>query len=96
MKTLATLSLALAFFVACKGDDDPIPDVPDASRADAAIDASPACFDPAGTPANCYLQDVCEPSEDTHFLNGCTDGQCLPFDNSRLARLVNGTLPPLP
>ncbi len=94
MKTLAIISFVL--IAACKGDD-PVPEVPDATRADAQVDASSECFDPSGTPANCYLLTACEPDEDEHFLNGCTDGQCVPYDNpTRLPRFNGGNLPPLP
>jgi hypothetical protein len=90
------LALALALVAACKGED-PRPDVPDATRIDAAADAPAACFDPAGTPAGCFRQDACEPDDDTDFLNGCTDGSCVAFDNAARLPLYNaGTLPPLP
>ena len=97
MKTLTKLALALTVVVACK-DKDPAPSFPDSSTLpDAEIDASPTCFDQAGTPTGCFLQTVCEPTDDAHFLNGCTDGQCVPYDNvARLPRFNNGTLPPLP
>ena len=98
---MRTLSIALVLVVGCKGDN-PQPDFPDATRIDAPepdapIDAPISCFAPAGTPPNCFLQDQCEPTQLTDFLNGCTDGQCLPFDNvARLPRYNNGALPPLP
>jgi hypothetical protein len=94
MKTIARLVMLLAF--ACKGDN-PAPDFPDANRPDANVDAPAACFDPGGSPANCFDQTVCEPTEDTDFLNGCTDNQCIPFANAaRLPLYNNGNLPPLP
>jgi hypothetical protein len=95
MKTLALISFAM-FAVGCKSDD-PVPDFPDAPPPDADIDASPTCFDPSGTPAHCFLQTTCVPEDDVDFLNGCTDGQCIPYDNpARLPRFNGGNLPPLP
>lgn len=43
----------------------------------------------------CY---ACTPTTTDQFLNGCTDGQCIPFDKSRLSGLLapDGGLPPLP
>ncbi len=94
--SVRTLISILVLVAACKSDD-PVPDFPDASTPDAALDAPASCFDPAGTPARCFLQSACEPDEDTDFLNGCTSGQCLPYDNVvRLPRFNNGNLPPLP
>ncbi|MDX2090839.1 MAG: hypothetical protein SFX73_23470 [Kofleriaceae bacterium] len=94
--------LAAALLVACK-DTNPAPDVPDARprgdapAPDAPIDAPLSCFDPAGTPANCFQQDVCEPTQLTDFLNSCTGAQCIAFDNvARLPRYNNGNLPALP
>lgn len=93
--------LTAALVVACK-DNNPQPDFPDANRVDARppdapIDAPASCFDPAGTPPNCFVQTTCEPTELTDFLNGCTDSQCIEFDNvARLPRYNNGSLPPLP
>jgi hypothetical protein len=96
MKTLAALTAIMLVAFACKGDN-PAPDFPDSNRADAAVDAPTACFDPDGTPANCFDQSVCEPVEDPDFLNGCTDKQCIPFANAqRLPLYNNGNLPPLP
>jgi hypothetical protein len=86
----------LALVAACKGED-PRPEVPDATRIDAPVDAAAACLDPQGTPAGCFRQDVCEPDEDTDFLNGCTGGACVAYDNTaRLPLYNNGALPPLP
>jgi hypothetical protein len=99
MKRLLLTALVLA--AGCK-DESPAPDVPDARRvdapqADAAGDAAVECFLPTGNPPNCFQQDVCEPAQPTEFLNGCTDGQCIAFDNvARLPLYNNGTLPPLP
>lgn len=98
---LFTAALAAALVVACK-DDNPQPDFPDARRIDAPapdapIDAPASCFDPSGTPANCFQQDVCEPTQLTDFLNSCTGAQCVAFDDvARLPRYNNGNLPPLP
>ncbi len=43
----------------------------------------------------CY---ACTPTTTEQFLNGCTDGQCIPFDKSRLKAFLapDGGLPPLP
>lgn len=92
---------ALVLVAGCK-DQSPEPDVVDARRGDAPQpdatgDASLVCFNAAGSPANCFQQDVCEPTQLTEFLNGCTDGQCIPFDNAtRLPLYNNGNLPALP
>jgi hypothetical protein len=69
---------------------------PDSAAADASGPAPDAiatstCRGPNG----CY---ACAPTTDIDFLNGCTDGRCVPFDNKK--RLTNltpeGTLRPLP
>jgi hypothetical protein len=90
-------ALALVLLLAaCKGGD-PVPAVPDADRNDAPTDVSTACLDPDGTPPNCFDPTLCEPVEDADFLNGCTGGQCIAFDNTaRLPLFNNGNLPPLP
>lgn len=42
----------------------------------------------------CYS---CEPVENEHFLNACTDADCVPFDNvARLPLYNGGDLPPVP
>lgn len=42
----------------------------------------------------CY---ACEPTENDHFLDACTDSQCAPFDNDdRLPLYDGGELPPVP
>ncbi|MBX3157921.1 MAG: hypothetical protein KF773_18275 [Deltaproteobacteria bacterium] len=93
---IITIAGALALCAACK-DEGPRPDVPDAARADAAVDAPAACLDPQGSPAGCFRQETCEPEADLDFLNGCTDGSCVAYDNAaRLPLYNNGTLPPLP
>lgn len=39
----------------------------------------------------------CPPTTDQEFHNGCTDAQCVPFDNARVTKLnSDGSLPPLP
>jgi hypothetical protein len=38
----------------------------------------------------------CAPTKDDEFLNHCTDATCNPYDNSKLTKLTNGTLPPIP
>jgi hypothetical protein len=87
--------------VGCK-DNGPSPEVVDARRVDAkqadgATDAPASCFQVSGTPANCFDQALCTPAQLTEFLNGCTDGQCIAFDNvARLPLYNNGALPPLP
>lgn len=94
MKTLV-LILTVVLATACK-DENPKPALPDASNPDSAVDASAVCLAPEGTPANCFQHDVCEPTQDVDFLNGCTDEQCVPFDNvARLPRYNNGNLPAL-
>lgn len=40
---------------------------------------------------------ACEPTENDHFLDACTDSQCAPFDNEeRLPLYDGGELPPVP
>ncbi len=93
---MKALWISLALVAGCKSEN-PAPDLPDASRADAPVDVATVCLDPSGSPANCFQQDVCAPTEDVDFLNGCTDQQCIAFDNAaRLPRFNNGSLPPLP
>ncbi len=65
----------------------------DASTDDVtALDAGLECRGTGG----CWS---CAPTEPEHFLDGCTDSTCEPFDVTR-ARLPllrpDGTLPPLP
>ncbi|MCW5804174.1 MAG: hypothetical protein KIT31_17505 [Deltaproteobacteria bacterium] len=63
---IITIAGALALCAACK-DEGPRPDVPDAARADAAVDAPAACLDPQGSPAGCFRQETCEPEADLDF-----------------------------
>ncbi|HEY4120843.1 MAG TPA: hypothetical protein VGM56_23430 [Byssovorax sp.] len=49
----------------------------------------PPCDDHGGT---C----VCNPTTNDDLLNACTDAPCIPFAESRLTKLVNGELPPVP
>ena len=94
----ALLFLVAISATACFKGSNPQPDLPDGARADApSADTATVCFAPQGTPPNCFQQNVCEPTEDVDFLNGCTDGQCIAFDNAaRLPLYNNGTLPALP
>lgn len=41
---------------------------------------------------------ACEPESQAEFLNHCTDAQCVPYDNSQIADLLDedGSVPPLP
>jgi hypothetical protein len=58
-------------------------------------EAAPSCdnFDPAS--GNCY---PCAPTIDPQFLNSCTNGQCVPFDDKTRVPRANpdGSLPPVP
>jgi hypothetical protein len=56
-------------------------------------DAGPACN--VDLSLQCY---PCVPTTTEQFLNGCSDGTCVPFDRDRLKGLLlpDGTLPPLP
>ncbi len=98
MQTLRILvALGLAISVGCK-DDSPHPDVVDARRIDAAVDASvdaaAVCVDSV---TGCFKTDICEPVQLDQFLNACTAVQCIRFDNvARLPLYNNGALPPLP
>lgn len=60
---------------------------------DAAVepDASPDCIGDEG----CFK---CEPTKLVEFLNRCTDGQCVPFDNAARVPLYEPgkPLPPVP
>lgn len=38
----------------------------------------------------------CTPKEPTEFLNRCSDGKCIPYDNSTLTKLVGGKVPEVP
>lgn len=38
----------------------------------------------------------CKPQKPSDVLNTCTDAECVPFDNTRVTKLVDGKLPPLP
>jgi hypothetical protein len=62
-----------------------------ATTADAAADAAvDSCVGTNG----CF---ACAPHSDLEYLNACSDGRCLPFDNRRLRNLnADGTLKPLP
>jgi hypothetical protein len=42
---------------------------------------------------DCYS---CKPTKNDEFLNHCTEATCNPFDNSKLTKLKNGNLPPIP
>lgn len=91
-------ALVLILLVAaCKDGSDPVPQVPDtAIVVDTPPDTSTACLLPGGNPANCFDQNTCEPTEDVDFLNGCTDGSCVGFDNTaRLPHYNGGNLPAL-
>ena len=37
-----------------------------------------------------------QPTKDVDYLNCCTGSQCQPFDNTKLSKLQNGKVPPLP
>lgn len=97
----ALFIISLLAVAGCK-DNNTEPDVVDAHRADAPtpdapIDAAPVCFNDQGTPEHCFDQSTCEPTQLADFLNSCTDGSCIKFDNvARLTRYNNGSLPPLP
>jgi hypothetical protein len=41
----------------------------------------------------CYK---CAPTTSVQVLTACTDVTCVPFDNSKLTKMVNGALPALP
>ncbi len=41
----------------------------------------------------CYK---CEPKKTAEFLDHCTNGACIKYDNSKLTKLVGGKVPPLP
>lgn len=74
-------------------DDAGTTTVTDAGSDDAAVepDASPDCLGDEG----CFK---CEPTALLEFLNRCTDGQCVPFDNvARVPLYEPGKpLPPVP
>lgn len=59
--------------------------------AEDAAPPDPSCVGDAG----CYL---CEPQHLTDFLNACTDGECIPFDNAARLPLYKAgeALPPVP
>lgn len=64
----------------------------DATTDTPAVDGGEECLGPSG----CWS---CAPTEPAHFLDGCTDSTCEPFDvtSARLPLLrPDGTLPPLP
>jgi hypothetical protein len=43
--------------------------------------------------AGCW---ACAPTDDSEYLNGCTDSTCIPFDNAkRVLKYDGGKLPPL-
>jgi len=58
-------------------------------------EAAPSCdnFNPAS--GQCY---PCAPTIDPQFLNSCTTGQCVPFDDKTRVPMANpdGSLPPVP
>lgn len=99
MKTMLVMCAALVA-VACKSKSNPQPDFVDAAKhadakvdVDAPIDAAPECYLDAGV-AGCFQ---CTPTTDEDFLNACTDGTCVAFDNAARLPLYNGgNLPPLP
>ncbi len=94
MKSLLIMFTVL-LATACK-DENPKPDLPDASSVDSPGDAN-VCLLENGTPKNCFDLASCEPATTEDLLNGCTDVGCIPFDNvARLPRYNNGNLPPLP
>jgi hypothetical protein len=54
-----------------------------------------------GTGEECVGEDgcfACDPVEQADWLNACTDAACVPFDNGRIADLLeeDGSLPPVP
>lgn len=70
----------------------PIPTAnPTATDADAGEGPDAACFGPD----QCFK---CEPVELVQFLNACTDGKCIPFDNAARLPLYKAgePLPPVP
>jgi hypothetical protein len=48
---------------------------------------------PCQVDGGCY---ACAPTTNDQFLNACTDAKCTAFDRSRLTKLVDGGLPPIP
>ena len=98
---LATIALA---FLACNGllglGDFAISDADDASddRTTMMGGGDGACADgetsDADLAAVCY---PCNPLTQPQILNACSGAQCLPFDRTRLTKLLpDGGLPPLP
>ncbi|AKV01480.1 hypothetical protein AKJ09_08143 [Labilithrix luteola] len=63
----------------------------EAGTSEDAAPPDPSCLGDAG----CYL---CEPKQLPDFLNACTDGECIPFDNSARLPLYKAgeALPPVP
>ncbi len=96
---LATIALA---FLACNGllglGDFAVSDVDDASDDRTANGGDGSCADGETSDADlavvCY---PCNPLTPAQLLNACTGAQCLPFDRTRLTKLLpDGGLPPLP
>ncbi|NOU32958.1 MAG: hypothetical protein HOO96_34080 [Polyangiaceae bacterium] len=69
----------------------PIPTANPTTDAGSDAPVSPECAGPDG----CFK---CEPKEPVEFLNACTDGNCIKFDNAARLPLYKAgeALPPVP
>lgn len=88
--TSATLSDTSADTTAEETTDDPAT-TDDPSTTDDPTTGGPECLGEN----DCWQ---CEPQNNEHVINGCTDAACEPFANERRLPLLepDGSLPPLP